>query len=527
MRVRKSCGNSAEKIYSSAWTRYFHFYHLHFVQNYVYNFDPMTSSLSFDSTALAILWQEVCTELAESTSPFLANAWAKTATLAQIETDNDDWQCVLQFPSSFNALQFEKDLLSPAAVALSKKLSHPANVKIDVAPAPTTPPPSLQPTTALSRPSKKTPDPTTEGGLFNSSVINEVMNQRAALTARHIGLRPEFTFQTFAVSNSNDMAHSAALAVANKPGANYNPLFLYGNVGVGKTHLMHAIGNHVLSQEPEAKVVYCTCEEFTNEIILAMQKKGLATHTFKEKYRNCKALLIDDIQFLSKTNSVQEEFFHTFNALVGRHSQIVMTSDRPPHEIPLLADRLRSRFEAGMVIDIQQPSFELRTAILLIKANSAQLQLPMELAQMVAARIDSTRKIEGFLTRLHSETELKGRLIDQALIERLLQDEKRTQIATVRQTPSEVLNAVANHFKIKQVVIKGLSRQKEIILARHIAMFLFKTELNLSYVEIGRWFGGRDHTSVMHGVNKIGQLLRPGSAIEQDLLAIKTTLAGA
>jgi chromosomal replication initiator protein len=342
--------------------------------------------------------------------------------------------------------------------------------------------------------------------------------------AKHIGLKTDQTFHSFAVSTSNEMAHAAAKAVAKNPGVNYNPLFLYGGVGVGKTHLVHAIGNQVLSKEPEARIIYCTGEDFTNQIIQAIQNRRTAS--FKEKYRGCRALLIDDIQFIAGKNSVQEEFFHTFNALVGNYSQIVMTSDRPPHEINLLEDRLRSRFEAGLVVDIQQPSFELRTAILLIKSKAKNIPLSMELAQMIAARVDSARKIEGLVTRILSEIELKGREVDHALIEELLHEEVRVRTSSLRLQPNDILTAVANHFKLKQALIRGQKRHKDVITARHLAMFLFKNELKMSYVEIGKWFGGRDHTSVMHGVHKINEESKSNSLLEQDLTTIKMSLLG-
>ena len=350
-------------------------------------------------------------------------------------------------------------------------------------------------------------------GLFETATI-----------AKNIGLRPDFTFDTFAISSSNEMAHVAALSVAKNPGVSYNPLFLYGSVGVGKTHLMQSIGNYILRSRPETTIIYCTGEEFTNSIIRAIQNKQALN--FKDKYRTCDVLLIDDIQFIAGKNAVQEEFFHTFNALVKQNHQIVMTSDRPPHEIALLEDRLRSRFEAGLKIDIQQPSFELRSAILLAKAKSSGLELPIELAQMIAARIDSARKLEGIVMRLKSEHELSGKLIDQTLVTSILAETQQQEYSHRQLHPKEIIQAVANHYSLKQAVLIGTRRQKEIALARHVAMFLLKSLLSLSYAEIGQLFSNRDHTSVMHAVAKINDHLKTDNALQEDINAIKATIFG-
>jgi chromosomal replication initiator protein DnaA len=219
--------------------------------------------------------------------------------------------------------------------------------------------------------------------LFSAANMESASMDRVKVTARNIGLRNDYTFETFAVSGTNELAHAAATAVSQRPGTAYNPLFIYGGVGVGKTHLMHAIGNNIIHNDPNTKIIYCTGEEFTNEIINAIKtKKAIG---FKHKYRQAQVLLIDDVQFIAGKNTVQEEFFHTFNALTQQQSQVVLTSDKPPHEINLLEDRLRSRFEAGLMIDIGQPTFELRTAILLIKAQANNLNIPIQLAQTIAS----------------------------------------------------------------------------------------------------------------------------------------------
>jgi chromosomal replication initiator protein len=374
---------------------------------------------------------------------------------------------------------------------------------------------------ARPRPGQVSPSPRVEQ-LFSDNTIRSLSYDRAVVMARQIGLRPDYTFETFAVSGTNEMAHAAATAVSNKPGTAYNPLFLYGGVGVGKTHLMHAIGNNILKNNPDTKIFYCTGEEFTNDIVSAIQNKKALK--FKEKYRTVQVLLIDDIQFIAGKNAVQEEFFHTFNALLKNNYQIVLTSDRPPHEINLLEDRLRSRFEAGLMIDIQQPTFELRTAILLIKATAHNLLIPMDIAQLIASKVDSARKIEGIITSIKSEVELKNRDINVELIEEILKTEGASKKRLLKVHPNDVLRAVANHYHIKQAAIKGQRRTQELVNARHVAMFLLKEELHMSFVEIGRWFSNRDHTSAMHAFRKIELSLTQNELLQRDVSALRMSL---
>ncbi len=361
-----------------------------------------------------------------------------------------------------------------------------------------------------------------DASLFSQNTIKATLSQRALLAAKRIGLRINATFKNFAVSSSNEMAYSAALAVAKNPGQAYNPLFFYGGVGVGKTHLMHAIANFVLQKNPDMPIIYSTGEEFTNSIINAIQTKK--TIQFKNKYRKAKILLIDDIQFIAGKTAVQEEFFHTFNALIQNFSQIVLTSDRPPSEIALLEDRLRSRFEAGLMIDIGQPSKELRTAIVLIKAQEKGLNLPMKFAQIIAEKITSARRIEGIITTIHSRLFLSKKKLDEELIYSLLKRESQINNTTTNiivPKPNDVIKKAAKYFQLKPIDIKGKKRQKTIVRARHIAMYFLKTQCNMSYSEIGRWFSNRDHTSVMHAVKKIEQDLDSDQILQEDLTNLK------
>jgi chromosomal replication initiator protein len=433
-------------------------------------------------------------------------------------------------PDAESFAEFSPSSTTPPAAPLSSSVSQIqerlqsfaqqqalAKTAPEATPEPTNFSPHLLPATSQTAPSAA---PT--GGLFSSSTLESVAIDRSRLQAQRAGLRIDYTFDAFAVSTTNEMAHAAAMAVSNQPGTAYNPLFIYGGVGVGKTHLMHAVGNNILHNNPEAKILYCTGEDFTNEIVSAIQTKK--TMFFKEKYRTADVLLIDDVQFIAGKNTVQEEFFHTFNTITKRAGQIILTSDRPPHEISLLEDRLRSRFEAGLMVDIQQPSFELRTAILLIKSTAQKLYIPMDLAQLIAAKVDSARKLEGIIKSIKSEVELKHRQVDYQLVEEILSQEKERPSVVLKVKPGDVIKVVADHYHIKQVTLKGLQRVKEVVRARHVAMYFLKQSLKMTYVEIGKWFSNRDHTSVMHAVDKIESEMRLDSALNQEIIAIRTTL---
>jgi len=368
-------------------------------------------------------------------------------------------------------------------------------------------------------------DPEKTGPLFKVDFEKEKKSAfKKALNASR--LRPDFTFENFAVSSTNEMAHAAASAVAKNPGKTYNLLFLYGGVGVGKTHLTQSIGHKILEDNPEAKIIYCTSEEFTNEIVEAIKAKS--TQNFRQKYRSAKALLIDDIQFIAGKETIQEEFFHTFNAIHTEGGQIVLTSDQLPHEIKGLESRLRSRFEGGLTIDVQEPNFELRTAILLIKASQNKKALPMDVAQLIANNIKSTRRLEGFLVRLFTESETKNKPITPELCQPLLQGAV-SQPALTRKLikPGEVLNTVAQYFNLKTGQLKGPKRAKPIVVPRQIAMYLIRTELeDVSLIEVGRLFGGRDHTTVMHSVKKITKMLSTSEDLRLKVATIKNKLYG-
>lgn len=342
-----------------------------------------------------------------------------------------------------------------------------------------------------------------------------------ASTAR---LNPEYTFENFAVSSSNQMAYAAATAVAKKPGSSYNPLFIYGGVGVGKTHLIQAIGHTALQNNPSAKLIYCTSEEFTNDIIEAIGSK--TTVTFKKKYRYVHILLIDDIQFIAGKNAVQEEFFHTFNALQQVGGQVVLISDRPPEEIDKLEERLRSRFEGGLTVDIGPPDFELRCAILLIKAKQKDIALPMEIAKIIAASIENPRKLEGVLTRIHTESQTRNLPIDEELVKLILGNSLKEQIRRHGVKPEDVVNTIASYYNIKLSQLKSSKRDRSLSFPRQILYYILRSELHIPLTVIGDLLSGRDHTTILYGVRKVSDLLSTNNIVREDVMRIKQRLFG-
>ena len=337
-------------------------------------------------------------------------------------------------------------------------------------------------------------------------------------------LNKDYTFANFAVSSTNQMAYAAATAVSKTPGLSYNPLFLYGSTGVGKTHLMQAIGHSVQENNPRLKMIFSTGEEFTNEIIEAISNK--TTTSFKKKYRRVDLLMIDDVQFIAGKYSIQEEFFHTFNAVYQAKKQIVITSDRPPEEIDKLEARLRSRFEGGLTIDIGAPDFELRTAILLIKAKQRRVDLPIEAAKLLSANIENPRKLEGILIRVISEAQTKDIPLDSELVKSVLGKTLKIPPKEKILEPEEVVKAVAAFYNLKVSELKGGKRDKIFSLPRQILYYILRTEVGTGLAEIGELLGGRDHTTILYGVRKISDLIGSDEKIRVDIVGIKNQLSG-
>ena len=328
-------------------------------------------------------------------------------------------------------------------------------------------------------------------------------------------LNPKFVFETFVIGNSNRFAHAAAQAVANNPAHAYNPLFLYGGVGLGKTHLMHAIGNRIKRNNPGMKVLYTTSEKFTNEIINSIQNKN--TEAFRQKYRNIDCLIIDDIQFLKGKEQTQVEFFHTFNALKDANKQIIISSDRPPREIETLEDRLRSRFDQGLTADIQPPDLETRMAILRTKALSDNIQMPNDVITLLATNIATNiREIEGAYTKIVAYTSLMDMPITMETAQKVLSDMGNT-VKTRTITFEGITKVVAEHYNIKQDELFNKKRTQNIAHPRQVAMYLCRELADLSYPKIGELFGGRDHTTVIHAYEKISKNKNTNLALQKEL----------
>ena len=337
-------------------------------------------------------------------------------------------------------------------------------------------------------------------------------------------LNPKYIFEHFIVGASNRMAHAASMAVAENPAHAYNPLFLYGGVGLGKTHLLHAIGHYVLNNYQGMRVKYVSSEKFTNDLINAIRDSS--NEDFRNRYRTIDILMIDDIQFIAGKDSTQEEFFHTFNALHGAGKQIVISSDRPPKAILTLEDRLRSRFEGGLIADIQPPDLETRTAILRAKGDSQQIPIPSEVIDYVAHKVQSNiRELEGALNRIIAFAMLnhKPLTVDVAALalNDLAANNRRRQI-----TPARVVETVASFYSMDIDDLKAKSRSRDIVVPRQIAMYIIREETDTSLTDIGAEFGNRDHTTVMHACEKIEKAKETDNQIRQAVLAIRQMLYG-
>ncbi len=350
-------------------------------------------------------------------------------------------------------------------------------------------------------------------------VINPVL-QKNLIDAN---LNPRYTFDTFVVGNNNRFAHAASLAVAESPGEIYNPLFLYGGVGLGKTHLMHSIAHFILENNPKAKVLYVTSEKFTNEIIDAIQRKdNISTIEFREKYRNVDVLLIDDIQFIIGKEATQEEFFHTFNALHESKKQIIISSDKPPKDIETLEERLRSRFEWGLTVDVQSPDYETRIAILRKKAELERYEpIDMEVIEYIANNIKSNiRELEGALTKIYAFYSLSNEELTVSMAEHVLKDSiSPNEIRQV--TPELIIKLVAEHFNITPADICSQKRNKELVYPRQIVMYLCRTMVDIPLQQIGVFLGKRDHSTVISGVKKIEKNIHTNENVRNTIEVLK------
>ena len=328
-----------------------------------------------------------------------------------------------------------------------------------------------------------------------------------------IEFNPQFTFDNFVVGSSNRFAHAAAVSVANNPAETYNPLFIYGPSGLGKTHLLYAIASVVHKNHPSYNIVYIKGDQFTNELIAAVQEGR--NIEFRSKYRGADLFLVDDIQFIAGKDSTQEEFFHTFNTLYESHRQIVLTADRPPHEMLRLEDRLKTRFEWGLIADIQPPDYETRMAIIKNKAMSLGLEFPDDVCEYIAENITTNvRQIEGTVKKILAYRDLQGMPLDVASVSRAIKDMYKGKAESLP-TPGLIISEVCRFYSIEEQVLRGTLKNKNTAEARQVAMYLCRKLTNLSLPDIGREFG-RDHSTVLHGLNKIERLMADSTSGLQD-----------
>ena len=334
-------------------------------------------------------------------------------------------------------------------------------------------------------------------------VVQEDIFQAAPAEAHRPKLNPKYTFENFVVGPNNSMAHAAAVAVAESPGRAYNPLFIYGGVGLGKTHLMHAVGHSVAKRFPHLRIEYVSTETFTNELINAIREDRMTE--FRERYRSVDLLLVYDVQFIAGNERTQEEFFHTFNALYEAHKQIILSSDRPPKDILTLEARLRSRFEWGLITDIQPPDLETRIAILKMNAEQRGLRIPEDALEYIARQVTSNiRELEGALMRAIAFASLNGVELTRAVAAKALSDIFAPR--ELEADPLEIIRKVADHFGLKPEELTGSGRKKEVVLPRQLAMYLVRELTRASLPEIGQLFGGRDHTTVLYAIQKVQEL---------------------
>lgn len=354
------------------------------------------------------------------------------------------------------------------------------------------------------------PDEIVEPGYYDSLNSNEQIFDIQNPPKKY---QMEYTFDNFVVGNSNKFAHAACISVANEPGKSYNPLFIYGPSGLGKTHLLYAISNQILKKNPRAIIIYVKSEEFLNQLIDSVSKNN--TVAFKEKYRHCDVILVDDIQFIAGKKSVQEEFFHTFNALFENKKQIILTSDRPPKELTSLEERLRTRFEWGLMVDIQPPDLELRMAILKRKAEDLNIQVSNEVLIFLAENIkNNIRQIEGAIKRLDAYSKLNGKSISIDLAKSVVGDILNIEELAI--TKEKIINEVSLYYDIKEEDIRGKRKTSNIVNARFIAIYLLRTLTDMSSPEIGKEFQ-RDHTTILNAETKIGDRLKNDPQLEYEI----------
>jgi chromosomal replication initiator protein len=447
------------------------------------------------------VWQAVLGELELNVTEAEYKTWLQGTQLVS----RDGVAIVVSVPNIFTKARLEGQFATNIKDTLSKIMPEVTTIEYKIG----------------AKPTKATSSTTSPTGKKKPSA-QQISLPTGVKPASH-NLNNRYTLDSFVVGSSNDFAHAAAQAVAKNPGTKYNPLYLYGGVGLGKTHLMQAIGNEIYRQDPTKRIEYLTIESFTNEFIDAIQKKK--NSAFTDKYRNVDVLIIDDMQFLAGKEKTQDEFFHTFNTLHQTNKQIIISSDKPPKQLKL-EDRLISRFEMGITVDIQPPDLETRSAILQTKAQAQGVILPLEIVDFLARHAQQNiRELEGALTKVIASYEHRGGEIDLASVQRLLAGEAQQRSRFKPLTPKALIDKVAAYYDLAAADITGVKRDKEIVLPRQIAMYLMRHDLNMSYPKVAACVGGRDHTTAMHSVVKIDKAMESDELLRADVQSLRTQLS--
>ena len=449
------------------------------------------------------LWQSVLGEIELTVPHATFTTWFKNTELI----DYNESAVVISVPNIFAKKQFEVKYNDQVKLVLAKNGIAGRSIEYTIV--------------TSSKKTKVNRETTSES---NSSVVAPRniggTGQIQTVSSNIGGLNPRYTFDNFIVGSSNDLAYTASQAVASNPGSKYNPIYFYGGVGLGKTHLMQAIGNEIIKNNPSARVLYISSDTFVNEFLdyIRFKKKG-----FSEKYRNVDVLIVDDMQFIAGKEKTQEEFFNTFNHLHLNNKQIIISSDKPPKSIPTLTERLRSRFEMGMTIDIQMPDFETRCAILKVKASLSGVELNQETTEYLASNIKTNiRELEGALNQLLAYSDMRGIEPDVSTAEGLLGNIRHSRPQHL--TSKQVIEKTARHFGIKPEEICGAKRDKHIVVPRQIAMYLLRSELHLSFPKISGEMGRKDHTTAIHSVEKIEKAIKLDFLIREQVSSIREKL---
>ena len=450
------------------------------------------------------VWRAALGELQVSLSPANYETWLKDTTL--VDVDGDRFRVAA--PNGFAKDWLENRYRSLIAQTLARVVGYSVNVEFVVR--------------------EHEDDAPVESGMQEEAARPALAQVRVepgrvgATEGGGINLNPRYTFRTFIVGSANRLAHAASLSVAERPGEAYNPLFLYGGVGLGKTHLMHAVGNAVVQRYPRKKVVYATSEKFTNDFITAIREGRI--DDFRARYRKIDLLLIDDIQFIADKERTQEEFFHTFNAIHEDGKQIVLSSDRPPKQINTLEERLRSRFEWGLIADLTAPDLETRIAILRTKSEEQGVRVASEALEFVARKVVSNiRELEGALNRIAAYASMQGIPITvdvaQAVLSNVLYRPSKRAV-----TPERIAMAVARYYDVDLEVLRGQKRDRSIVVPRQIAMYLMREETDVSLLRIGAELGGRDHSTVLHACKKIDREVARNEELRRELAAVRESI---